>query len=421
MAMVIDHPQDRAWRDAEQETTALMGTVNAAMARLVATIAMLIDTNGWHGSGIRSIDHWVTWKACVSDRRASGLVRIARRIDELPACWSLFRDGRITEDVMVQLARRLPAERDEELARLVPDLLVSQLRRILRSCPELPDGTPKESPLGLRERYVRSHTHDDGWLTGEFCLPPMEGPLYDAAMAAARDAEFRDRCGLEADVELNDLPAAATRPGVSWADAFVRLLSEGSDGLDATLQRTGYRGERHQIVLHHDLDAQGQFGPGQLHLGDVVPDSVARYFACDAQVRVAAWRAGQLVGITPAVRVPSRALRRAIERRDQGCTHPLCSQRRWLHIHHLRFWGDGGLTVPSNLVCLCQAHHRQLHDGGLSIKGNPEMGSLRFFDARGRPIEPPGVGPSSDFRYVEPTTYTPPYGGPLATGSFGWN
>ncbi|MDP1807594.1 MAG: DUF222 domain-containing protein, partial [Acidimicrobiales bacterium] len=140
---VVDHPQERAWREGEAATIALMGTINTAVARLVSTIAMLLATDGWHGHGIRSVEHWVTWKACVSESRAAGLVRIARRIEELPRCWALFEAGRITEDVMVQLARRVPADRDAELARMVSDLLVSQLRRILRSCPELPDGTER--------------------------------------------------------------------------------------------------------------------------------------------------------------------------------------------------------------------------------------------------------------------------------------
>lgn len=421
MTLVVDHPQERAWREGERETIALMGTINVAVARLVSTIAMMITTDGWHGHGIHSVEHWVTWKACVSRTRAEGLVRIARRIEELPACWALFEQGRITEDLMVRIARRLPAFRDEEIARQAPMLLVAQLSKILRSCPELPDGGPNSVPTHEPERYVRSYTDRNGWVKGEFCLPPQEAPLYEAAMSAARDAEFRDRADLPADGELDELPAGAKRPGVSWADAFVRMLSESTDGLDKTLQRTGYRGERHQIVLHHDVDPEGRLGPGQLHLGVVLPDPVARFFSCDAQVMVAVYREGRLVGLTPSVRTPSRALRRAIERRDQGCAHPLCTQRRWLHIHHILHWADGGLTVAWNLLCLCQAHHRQLHYGDFSIEGDPEAGDVRFLDRRGQAIEPPGAGPPQALRLDEPSPYIQPYGGRLATGSFSWN
>jgi Domain of unknown function (DUF222) len=318
---------------------------------------------------------------------------------------------------MTQLARRLPASRDAELAALVPSLMVSQLARILRTCPELPDAERNPIPRAEKERYVRSYKDADGWLLGEFCLPPSEAPVYDTAMTAARDAEFRDAHGLETDAELE----GSTRPGVTAADAFVRMLSEANDALDPTLARTGYRGERNQVILHHDVHLDGTLGPGQLHLGDVIPDTVARVLSCDAQVRVAAYEAGRLLGITPAVRAPSRALRRVSERRDQGCIHPLCNRRRWLHIHHVQHWADGGLTVPSNLVCLCHQHHRELHEGLFTIEGNPEAGNLRFHDARGRPIEPPAAGPPERLRLVEPTPFDQPYGGRLATGSFNWN
>lgn len=36
-------------------------------------------------------------------------MRIARRIDELPACWALFEARRLTEDAMVRIACRVPA------------------------------------------------------------------------------------------------------------------------------------------------------------------------------------------------------------------------------------------------------------------------------------------------------------------------
>ena len=64
-------------------------------------------------------------------------------------------------------------------------------------------------------------------------------------------------------------------------------------------------------------------------------------------------------------------LRRIIEDRDRGCRIPGCAASRWLHVHHLVHWEDGGLTDPSNLACLCPAHHRAHHRGELAIDGDP--------------------------------------------------
>lgn len=413
---VIDHPQERAWNEGVRSTVALMGTINLAVAGLVRTVRMLVDTGGWGGHGIRSVEHWLTWHAAVAPRRAEGLVRIARRIDELPACWGLFEAGRLSEDAMVRIARRVPAERDAEIAGLAPGLLINQLNRTLASLPELPNPDPVEERHAAEpQRFLHLHEGPDGWGGGRFNLPPDEYALLQVGLGAARDAELRDREGVPVDADVPDHGA------VSWADGLVRMASEAADSLDATLARTGQRGERHKVVLHHDLGPDGRLGPGQLHLGAVLPDVLARYLACDAEVMVAAYQAGRLIGITPTERTVSRALRRAIERRDQGCAHPLCSHTRWLHVHHMQHWAEGGLTVPWNLLCLCPLHHRELHQGLFTTVGNPETGTLRFLDARGSPIEPPALGPARPLRPVEPTPYTPPLGERLDPRWISWN
>jgi hypothetical protein len=369
----------------------------------------------------------VCWKAAVSRSRAEGLVRIARRVGELPACWALFEAGRLGEDAMVRIARRVPAERDAEVAALAPALLISQLDRLLRSLPEQPYGRDP-APTPGPERMCRFRERPDGWLRGEFCLPPDEGALVQTGFTAARDAEFRDRNGLAPDAPADpDAPAGvgAGARAVSWADGLVRMAAVATDALDSSLARTGHPGERHQVVLHHDVDPDGTIGPGELELGAVVPDAVARYLACDATVQVLTYRVGELIGVHPAVRTPNRATRRMLARRDQGCTHPLCTQTLWLHAHHIVDWEDHGPTIPSNLTLLCPFHHRALHHGEFAIEGNPEDGTMRFLDRWGQPIEPPhlqpadpGGGPPDHGR---PPPFTPPLAERLSTDTFTWS
>ena len=57
--------------------------------------------------------------------------------------------------------------------------------------------------------------------------------------------------------------------------------------------------------------------------------------------------------------IPS-AVRHAVARRDRGqCVR--CGASRWVEIHHRVPLAHGGLTVPSNLMTLCSAHHRAEH------------------------------------------------------------
>lgn len=423
-------PQEAAWAFAEYEAVAVMGTVTMAVARLVVALRVLLDTDGWEGAGIRSPEHWVTWKAGMSRSRAEGLVRIARRSAELPACWALFQAGQLGEDAMVRIARRVPAARDAEVAAIAPTLLIPQLDRLLRALPEQPDGAPSDPAPGP-ERMCQLRERRDGWLRGEFCLPPDEGALLQIGLTAGRDAEFRDRNELGPDdaADPGD-PGADARP-VSWADGLVRMAAEAADALDPTLARSGQRGDRNLVVLHHDIGPDGTAGPGQLEMGSVLPDAIARFLSCDARVQVMTYRLGQLVGINPAERTPNRATRRYLARRDQGCTHPLCSQRRWLHAHHIVHWADNGATTPANLLLLCPFHHRALHHGAFSIEGDPEAGTVRFLDRFGRPITPPGLDPPGDARPPDrppdhppspgQSPFTPPLAERLRSDSFTWN
>jgi hypothetical protein len=270
---------------------------------------------------------------------------------------------------------------------------------------------------------LRLHDGRDGWLRGRFCLPADEGALVRLGLTAARDAEFRDRNDLDPDA---DVPVDGSL-AVSWVDGLVRMAGEAADALDPTLERTGQRGDRNHIVLHIDVDPDGTLGPAQIEYGPVVPDTIARYLACDADVQVMAYRLGQLIGIHPTVRTPNRAMRRYLARRDQGCTHPLCTQRLWLHAHHIVYWEHGGLTIPANLVLLCPFHHRALHAGEFSIDGNPEDGTVRFLDRWGNTIGPPDLGPPVEGRPPDladgppPPPFTPPLAERLTADTFSWN
>jgi hypothetical protein len=124
-------------------------------------------------------------------------------------------------------------------------------------------------------------------------------------------------------------------------------------------------------------------------------------------------------------------LRTIIEHRDGGCRVPGCDQVRWLHIHHLRHWMDGGRTDPDNLFALCPAHHRMVHQGLLSIEGDPtEPSGLTFADDRGRRLEParptrpirgsPIADVARDLNLPAPKWQHPP-GEPLDTRWITWN
>jgi hypothetical protein len=101
------------------------------------------------------------------------------------------------------------------------------------------------------------------------------------------------------------------------------------------------------------------------------------------------------VGIGRRGRQVPEAIHLILRNRDGGtCRFPGCERRRWLKAHYLVHWADGGATNLDNLVLLCHAHHRLLHEGGWRTSGHPAH-DLRFHDSGGRLLRTrsPGLRP----------------------------
>ena len=112
---------------------------------------------------------------------------------------------------------------------------------------------------------------------------------------------------------------------------------------------------------------------------DVAPSVVERA-QCDAE------HVGSLDAETPAritTDIPP-SVRRLVHRRDHGrCAVPGCRHARFLDIHHIVPRAAGGGHEPGNLMLLCDAHHRAVHEGRLRITGTAPD-ALRFEHSDGR-------------------------------------
>jgi hypothetical protein len=98
------------------------------------------------------------------------------------------------------------------------------------------------------------------------------------------------------------------------------------------------------VVVHVDLDTDGEKPVAALHLGPLLTDDERRYLLCDATGEVWFERTGQVIGAGRSTRTISRRLRRALEHRDRCCRVPGCGATRGLHAHYLKHWEDGGRT-----------------------------------------------------------------------------
>ena len=144
----------------------------------------------------------------------------------------------------------------------------------------------------------------------------------------------------------------------------------------------------------------GGGGGSALACGVPVAAETARRPACDGWVQAVAEGAGRPLGVGRRRRTVPRSLLHVLRHRDGGCRFPGCTRTRWVQAHRLRFRADGGRTDLGNLLLLCGAHHRFVHEGGWRVEGDP-AGELRFVRPEGRELRvgPPGLRPEVAERF----------------------
>ena len=350
-----------------------MGVLNATTASLVSVLGEALATEAWAGPGISSAEHWVTWQCGVSRSRAANLMRMARRLPELARCAEAFTAGALSEDQAALVARHCPPERDEEVTGLAQLMLVPQLRQLLATVPR-----PEPEPAVPERRHLAFGTDEEGnlWLRGS--CRPTRVPWCSGRWRPV--ATSSSPSGPEGE---------ATSP-VDWGDALVRTaeLALGS-GPSVSPLRT-------QVVVHVEAESLA----AHLQSGAVLTDGLARFLSCDATVRTVLERNGVPQAMGTPTRTVDERLRLLVNDRDRGCRVPGCGQRRWVQVHHLVHWRDGGPTRLDNLCCLCPRHHRMHHMGQLGIEGDPTRpDGLVFTNAAGLELgaarpRPPGDPPA---------------------------
>ncbi|KRE42726.1 HNH endonuclease signature motif containing protein [Knoellia sp. Soil729] len=126
-----------------------------------------------------------------------------------------------------------------------------------------------------------------------------------------------------------------------------------------------------------DTGAGGRTGCGRVMLtraqATILAPTTVRQLACDADIiPVVLGSHGEILNLGRAVRLFTRAQRRALWHRDGGCTYPGCdAPAAWTQAHHLVHWVDGGPSDLAYAALLCQRHHTHVHDQRLTATVHP--------------------------------------------------
>jgi hypothetical protein len=141
------------------------------------------------------------------------------------------------------------------------------------------------------------------------------------------------------------------------------------------------------VVVHVDYEAlktPGSTGVAELERFGLISAQTARRITCSADVAVAFDdEAGHTMYEGRVHRFATPTQRREAWRRDRRCRFPGCEHTSFTIVHHIIEWDNGGLTDLSNLVCLCEYHHHQVHRSGWHVSGDANA-ELTFSGPTGR-------------------------------------
>ena len=413
---LADVPSERLEHEVAQHTSAIA----SATCCFLLMVAELDRREAWATWECRSMVHWLGWKCGIDRRTGRDHVRVARALAELPRITEAFAGGTITYSKVRALTRVATPATEADLLDIARNASASQLDRIFAAYNRL-----REASIGTTvERALQVRHHADGTvtITVRRCPADTAAVVLAAVDAALSDvpAELGDTYAARQVDALHLVALAFVAPDVHTGrrvDANLDIRS--TDLVGAAPNRT----EPDEPREPDETDA-GSAEPPAARTIEALLDSLAidvelaEELLCDASVFVAVTDAdGTVRFVKRAKAIPTAARRKAEQRDDRQCRWSGCTNRRWLHVHHIAWRSRQGDHATENLVMLCPFHHRAVHRRGWEIVGDAN-GELTFTGPDGRVVHErapqlarprPGIvdTDAADGRALEPALYEP--------------
>jgi len=337
--------------------------ITSSHADLSELLVRFDDATGWKCNGSKHCAAWANSVLGISDNLCWEYLRVGRKLKTLTILRAFFRVGKISWSKARLISRVADENNEDVLCHAALDASVSDVKRLCdeyRWNKESNTATEiaTESAQAMQQWLSRSFTWtttSNGNTKIQITLPPELAQVFlnnveqslsqieiemmaeKSLQSEGRDIATADRFQVVVSVDAAELKKA---------DASVNAQQD-----DSCVSNTSHMPKKRATVQNAGAIAR----------------ETARRIACDCSISVIHTENGEPINIGRKTRIWTTAIARAIKNRDQGCVWPGCTQSRYLHIHHIKHWADGGETSVSNGACLCSHHHAMVHEGGYTI------------------------------------------------------
>jgi hypothetical protein len=398
----------------QADAAAVMVRLRARFDAVDAVVVRAFDTGGeWALDGHRSAAAALAHRCRLPRAEARRRVRLARRLEAVPAVAAALAGGQITTQAAeVLLAARRPdvaAEFDRDIHVLVGHartLSHAGFTKAVRYWSDRvdPDGAGRRAEsIDQQRRAFISRTLDD-LIRIDAWLPPVAGTAVLTAVERIEDELFRaDWDDAESIHGSNTTTAhlartAAQRRADALIELAVRATATPGDArrplplvnilMDAA---TFDHALRRRADLPTPAAAAAVSVQCELLDGTVLTPAQGIEAALAGHVRRVVYATPNLItGLSPRRRLYTGALRHLLEIRDRTCTHPGCDQPAWrCDADHIQPW-NGTNTTQHNGRLLCRYHHRlrQRLANPVTATRRPD-GTLAHHRSDGTPITGP--------------------------------
>jgi uncharacterized protein DUF222/HNH endonuclease len=338
---------------------------------------------------MQSCAHWLNWRCGVALGAAREKVRVARALESLPKVAAAMSTGQLSYSKAREITRVGHEQNEDYLLSIAEHGTAAHVERLVRAyrrCQEAEELSREQRQQ--QNRRVTFRHDDDGSLILTCHLTAEVGALVMKALDIATEsvAIYRDDPSLAPRGVVVPFSARRADGLALVAESFLAHDVLAAPGTD-----------RHQVVVHVAAETLRSRTPGccEIEDGPSIAAETARRFSCDASIAAIVEDAGEPLDAGRRTRNISASLRRLLTARDKGCRFPGCANARYVDMHHIKHWANGGETRPSNLVSLCRFHHRAVHEGGFDVRVLDD-GALRFLRSDGELVRrdvPDGAQP----------------------------
>jgi hypothetical protein len=314
-----------------------------------------------HAGGNQTVVGWLSRLCGMSATSVADRLCVGKQLESLPKIAEALRTGEIgyqSTALLCHLRDQLGDKADlfdeDEMLQHARNYSVAHMRYLCRYARHVadPDGFFNEAEADFTRRRLDISQMGDGM----FCVDAILDPECGAAFRTA-------------------LESLATRLGADDERSHKQRMADSVGELVDHAMGEGRLPRRNGVKPHINLTAtlegiKNELGApaADLELSLPISTRTLERIACDSTISRVLLADSMVIDVGRATRVVSAPTRRALRTRDEGCRWPGCDRQvDWSTPHHIVAWSRGGPTILSNLVLLCNFHHRLVHEGGWQV------------------------------------------------------